>query len=164
MSAYTLSEFSRIKGQTIVGAGKVTDLSPEEKKYLKDMYLGDAKWLYRIETELGLFFVYHSQDCCETVRYKSSVGTYVAGATIQDVYRLVTSTQNEYGSQTETTLVIVFDDGDALHLLFNGSSNGYYYEGVSFFYVAKEDLNKEHHNTDHDDFYYDYYYSSSEAC
>lgn len=164
MNAYAENEFSRIKGQTIVSAGKPDRLFVQEGKYLSEAGSRNTRWLYRIETELGLFFVYHNQDCCENVRYTGFAGSYVAGAVISDVRRLVTRTRNEYGSQTETALVVIFEDGDALHLLFDGSSNGYYYEGVSFLYVAKEDLNKRPNNTDDDYYDDDYYYSSSEAC
>lgn len=88
-----------------------------------------------IKTECGKSFrMRHEQDCCETVAIKEVIGsTYdVVGEPVRNAYKTTSDCSGKYESGTRTVFTIGTNSG-SLSIVWEGYSNGYYGEGVSFY-------------------------------
>ena len=88
-----------------------------------------------IKTECGKTYqMYHEQDCCEHVSLKLVYGNVsdVIGEPVRYANSDTSDCAGEYESGTRTTFTIHTRDG-SLILVWEGYSNGYYGEGVSFY-------------------------------
>lgn len=88
-----------------------------------------------INTECGnTYQMHHEQDCCEHVYLKHVYGAecYVINEPIIYANSYTSDCSGEHGSGTRTTFTITTGSG-SLILIWEGYSNGYYGEGVSFY-------------------------------
>lgn len=88
-----------------------------------------------IKTECGKTYrMQHFQDCCESVSLKEVLGnpSDIIGTPIRYANSDTSDCSGTYESGTRTTFTLSTDD-DSLILVWEGYSNGYYSEGVSFY-------------------------------
>lgn len=88
-----------------------------------------------IKTECGKTYgMQHFQDCCESVSLKEVLGnpSNLIGTPIRYANSDTSDCSGTYESGTRTTFTLSTGD-DSLILVWEGYSNGYYGEGVSFY-------------------------------
>lgn len=88
-----------------------------------------------IKTECGKTYgMRHFQDCCEHVSLKEVLGNAnsIIGQEVRYANEDTSDCSGQYESGTRTTFTI-HTTGGSLILIWEGYSNGYYGEGVSFY-------------------------------
>lgn len=88
-----------------------------------------------IKTECGeTYGMQHFQDCCESVGIKQVFGMAadIIGVPVDHADQSTSDCSGEYSSGTRTTFTIHTRNG-TLIIIWEGYSNGYYGEGVSFY-------------------------------
>lgn len=88
-----------------------------------------------IKTECGKTYgMRHFQDCCESVSLKEVLGNVdsIIGKEVRYANEDTSDCSGEWSSGTRTTFTI-HTNGGSLILIWEGYSNGYYGEGVSFY-------------------------------
>lgn len=111
---------SELIGQKII---KITGLEKESEEV-------------KIETNHGVYKLYHEQDCCEDVRLEDfELDSDLTGALV--VHAEESTLYNEYDN-TWTFYKIETNKG-GLWLRWLGESNGYYSESIDIEFTAHED-------------------------
>lgn len=90
-----------------------------------------------IQTDKGVYVMFHSQDCCEDVRVDDIIGTLQKGTKVLD-FIVKTNTDilkdQEYKDESFTwTFYTIKTDKGYCDIKWYGCSNGYYSEEVDFY-------------------------------
>lgn len=89
----------------------------------------------QIETDKGIFVLYHNQDCCEIVEPQEIIGD--VNKVLNQVVLFAEQDEIDRGD-TITSFTIHTENEEGITIVWKGSSNGYYSETVSVKFIPNE--------------------------
>jgi hypothetical protein len=86
--------------------------------------------------DTGTLDCYHEQECCENVAYLDSTTDQIGVVKSYNLQAESEIVNDEEGySQTMTYLTLHFESGESNTFSFQGESNGYYSESISYRWI-----------------------------